>query len=437
MFPTQANKARNQAWQAELGNRKYPKAQVDKKIRTALGRHGDRWVLIGGPPCQAYSLIGRSRIKGKSIKDYESDNRHFLYRQYLKILAEHKPPVFVMENVKGLLSTEINDQRIVEHILRDLRNPSQAVRNSSKHNGAEYVLHCLAPTKKQYTELTPEDFIVKSEAYGIPQTRHRIILLGIRADVRVKPKHLIPQESTLSVEQAIGDVPPVRSGISRMIDSYERWLAVVRSITRSEWLKEGAVTKEIRGAIKAVAESQNLAFSRGGEFVKTVAAPQIMAEWFRDTRLRGVCNHSTRRHMESDLHRYLFASAYAQVNGHSPRLIDFPKGLLPDHANVGDAIRDRKFGDRFHVQVSNRPASTVTAHICKDGHYFIHYDSKQCRSLTVREVARLQTFPDNYFFEGPRTEQYRQVGNAVPPLLAIQIADIVAGIFYQAGNQKA
>jgi DNA (cytosine-5)-methyltransferase 1 len=158
--------------------------------------------------------------------------------------------------------------------------------------------------------------------------------------------------------------------------------------------------------------------------------PGAFAEWIRDERMDFVCNHETRRHMSTDLVRYLFASCYAQVNGRSPKLHNFPEVLLPDHLSVKQALDAHHgyFNDRFRVQIGSEPATTVTCHIAKDGHSFIHHDPFQCRSWTVREAARIQTFPDNYFFEGTRTDQYRQVGNAVPPFLAYQLADVVANI---------
>ena len=132
--------------------------------------------------------------------------------------------------------------------------------------------------------------------------------------------------------------------------------------------------------------------------------------------------------MTSDLHRYLFAACFGKLRGRSPSLRDFPSKLLPDHGSVTEALKGGNFGDRFRVQLAGRPSTTITCHIAKDGHYYIHHDPMQCRSLTVREAARLQTFPDNYFFCGNRTEQYKQVGNAVPPLLANQIAHAVSRV---------
>ena len=144
-----------------------------------------------------------------------------------------------------------------------------------------------------------------------------------------------------------------------------------------------------------------------------------------------VLNHSSRGHMPSDLGRYLYSAVFGQVNDRSPISSEFPLALAPDHANWHSGT----FADRFRVQLKNWPSSTVTSHLSKDGHAFIHPDPAQCRSLTVREAARLQTFPDDYLFLGNRTQQFVQVGNAVPPLIAGHIASVVWSILGNARNQ--
>jgi DNA (cytosine-5)-methyltransferase 1 len=154
----------------------------------------------------------------------------------------------------------------------------------------------------------------------------------------------------------------------------------------------------------------------------------LLKNWFLDEKLEGVINHQSRAHLLDDLRRYLFAELFSKSEGRFPRLADFDEyhlKLMPDHDNA----KSGKFEDRFRVQLPDEPATTVTSHISKDGHYFIHYDPKQCRSLTVREAARVQTFPDNYLFCGARTAQFHQVGNAVPPYLAFQISKIIYKLF--------
>ena len=143
-------------------------------------------------------------------------------------------------------------------------------------------------------------------------------------------------------------------------------------------------------------------------------------------RVHGIANHYSRRHMLSDLMRYFHAAVWSGINNESPKGEDgFPlASLKPDHKNWSTG----KFNDRFRCQSWDRPSTTIVSHISKDGHYFIHPDPLQCRSLSVREAALLQTFPIDYIFEGPQTAQFHQVGNAVPVELASQIAGIVSEI---------
>ena len=132
-------------------------------------------------------------------------------------------------------------------------------------------------------------------------------------------------------------------------------------------------------------------------------------------------------HMISDLHRYLYVSTFGSVYTSSPKLEEFPSVLIPNHKNATQAVKGGKvlFGDRFKVQMKEKTCSTIVAHLKNDGHHFIHYDPAQCRSITVREAARVQSFQDDYFFCGTLGKQFEQVGNAVPPLIAEQLAGLI------------
>lgn len=410
----------------ELG--KSDEASIDGEIRAALNGQ-ETWVLIGGPPCQAYSLAGRSRRAND--KNFHKDEKHFLYREYLRIIRVHRPTVFVMENVKGLLSSKHSGDPMFEKIIADLSSPAE---------GLEYEIRSF--TKRGNSEsLEPADYIIHSERYGVPQSRHRVILLGVRKGAGV-PQHqlLAPVSKSVTVRHAIDDLPKIRSKLSRG-DSLEAWRKAVQATPAyvTGWRTE--IESPMIDATRAFAAAATSA-TTGGAFIpreyKRLKKPTELQQWLHDRSLGGVCQHDARGHMASDLARYLFSATFAHSYGYSPRLDIFPPKLLPDHVNarVESASEDIPFKDRFRVQCRNEPGTTVVAHIAKDGHYYIHYDPAQCRSLTVREAARLQTFPDNYFFAGNRTEQYTQVGNAVPPLLAHKLAKIVRGLLNEMSRRK-
>jgi DNA (cytosine-5)-methyltransferase 1 len=438
-FPVQAAASDNEAWRAELG--KTSTIEIDQRIRTALN-NAAHWVLIGGPPCQAYSMVGRSRVINVDREKYEKDRRHFLYREYLRILRVHRPPIFVMENVKGILSSKMKGKLIVEKILTDLESPlADDTECEAAPDPLGYALYPLAEYSESLPfgdiQRLPSDYIIRSELHGIPQARHRFIVLGVHNDIDWKPAKLRNITKPVSVWNAIGDLPRLRSRLSGKGSSSEEndtqaiWASAIREILRQQLNKENGVEPAVRAKILATLRRLQKV-GTGGGFVATSKQPGWRRAWFRDARLKGVCNHESRRHRKDDLWRYLFASCFAAVRKKSPTLLDFPPQLLPDHKNL-QAIAEKNselaFADRFRVQVKHRYSTTVTSHIAKDGHYFIHYDPSQCRSLTVREAARLQTFPDNYLFLGGKTEQYRQVGNAVPPLLAAELAAIVSDYF--------
>lgn len=430
-FPDEYNEALSEAWQATLGIT--PEAELDHRIAYNLQQETN-WVLIGGPPCQAYSLVGRSRVGGID----RDDKRVHLYKEYLRIIARHKPAVFVMENVKGLLSAELDGERIFHNILQDLTDPGIVFPG---FDSPTYTIHSLVKD----TVTQDSDYLIRSEDYGVPQKRHRVILLGVRNDINTIPGTLNPSDKN-SLRSVIELLPAVRSGIyrefisSEMIvsekgmkkkrtylslkDSFEEWSERIK-IYKNELLDSFS---QLGYLIDFEPELPEITGKDYYEAPKTLSEAHPLYNWYHDNRLDAAVHHESRSHLTQDLKRYLFAALYTQYFKKFPRMDDyrrFGNDLLPDHENAESG----KFNDRFRVQLPDEPATTVTSHISKDGHYFIHYDAAQCRSLTVREAARIQTFPDNYFFCGSRTHQFHQVGNAVPPFLANQIASIVNDIF--------
>jgi DNA (cytosine-5)-methyltransferase 1 len=409
-FPTQWKHSLSEARMLELGTISAKKEIVPilKKLR-----EGTRdTVVIGGPPCQAYSLVGRARNRGVSGYDPAEDDRHFLYEEYINIIRTLKPVAFVMENVKGILSSKVKGKGIFQKILSDLENA--AGRKS-------YDLIPIFPDRDG-----KPGFVVRAESHGIPQARHRVIIIGVRKDRAgaaalgaLGGVFLQTEKNETTVKDVLKDLPRLRSGLSSH-DNPKAW-----QLAAAEGFKLAAKASHKASMVDVAARLDEIHAS----IIKGRIAPRAdtrvsavkhkaLVDWYYDEKLSVLPSHESRSHMPEDLARYAFVATYSEIRGQSPTARDFPDELAPDHANW----RSGKFADRFRCQLWSNPSTTITSHIAKDGHYFIHPDPSQCRSLTVREAARLQTFPDNYFFEGNRTQQYTQVGNAVPPMLGFQIA---------------
>lgn len=378
-------------WQFTLDSE--TRDESDRVIRSAL-QGDDSWILVGGPPCQLYSLVGRARAS--KLEGFEDDVRHVLYKEYLHIIRTHKPAVFVMENVKGMLSAKHREGQIFDLIQQDI-------------HALDYALYSFV---SDADTLTPSDFVIRSEKYGVPQRRHRVILLGIRRDMVPSSFPRLKESPHVTVGQAIGSLAEIRSRLSP-----------VSMDSRGAWVDSRAV-----GLAHAGAEMSNASPATwGSHFVHAPAGRQGTSECLsfithHTPELEGFAQHESRSHMRGDIERYAFYAAKAR-GGVQVKVTELPKALQPAHRNVGGD--STPFTDRFRVQHAMGPSTTVVSHISKDGHYFIHPDPMQARSLTVREAARLQSFPDDYYFCGSRTQQFHQVGNAVPPFLARQLAEVV------------
>ena len=408
--------AQAEAMRATMGESDSTDREIEAKIAAALKKGGgNEFVLIGGPPCQAYSLVGRARRRHEKREKFESDPRHRLYEEYLRIVSRFRPAVFLMENVPGLLSARLGGESMFARIYKDLGE-------------AGYDLHPINDIGDllNLAETDPKRFVVHAEEHGIPQARSRVFILGIRKDLRLEARTLKPATNIrVTTHDVLNGLPLIRSRISRQPDSAHQWHDAILKLGEYQFDNlEASMRRFIGAQLDAIDPSLPL----GSQFIPGVATPGQLSQWLDGSSVGGILNHNSRGHMVSDLRRYFFWSAYAAVHERSPSLADVPHYLRPNHENVKGDSKGIPFADRFRVQLDGRPSTTITCHIAKDGHYYIHYDPSQCRSLSVREGARLQTFPDTYFFEGPVTEQYKQVGNAVPPYLAKQIGDLVADL---------
>jgi DNA (cytosine-5)-methyltransferase 1 len=364
-FPDLADRIEASVVEKAFGKHRYVDLIAALRNALKLQRLGKPNVLLGGPPCQAYSLVGRSRDPNRM----QNDGRHFLYQHYLDVLSDLQPDFFLLENVPGLLTAKANGEDTFEKILTDFAQIEPAYE--------------VAPTYSEYRR-NPRGYLIDSSWYGVPQKRKRVLLIGYRKrlaekhpSIRTVFKQLLLQKlnTVLTVDDAIGDLPPLKPG-----EGNDGWY--------------------------------------GDYDFKQLKAYQLAMR----SRSPGISNHRARTHMGSDLERYRFFINHHLNGDKRATLLDLlteRPHLKPEHDHLD------KFIDRFKVQWWTRPSATIMAHIAKDGHYYIHPDQHQCRSFTVREAARCQSFPDNFKFEGPRTEQFKQVGNAVPPRMAQAVAKVL------------
>ncbi|MCD9146786.1 DNA cytosine methyltransferase [Pseudophaeobacter flagellatus] len=285
----------------------------------SYAKNYDDTIVIGGPPCQAYSLVGRARAKGKIGYVPEEDGRHYLFREYIRVLDRLRPAAFVMENVKGMLSSTVESRLVFEMLMEDLSSLGTG-------QGHHYELMTVGVEdgKASLQEAgRPSDFIVRAEQFGVPQRRHRVIIVGIRSDLAGKAARaeIAVSGLTRTVSDVIGPMPDLRSGISRGRDDSSAWRnEVVEAAKLLASIHKGKEDGPLREAFSSVAKRMKL----GAPSRRTASclpdgygtSNDELLRWLERPNLRAVAQHETRGHMASDLGRYLFAAVFGAVRGY-------------------------------------------------------------------------------------------------------------------------
>ncbi|MEJ5245228.1 MAG: DNA cytosine methyltransferase [Bacteroidota bacterium] len=303
--------------------------QIETNLKQLLNNEID--IIVGGPPCQAYSLVGRHAV------DWENDHRLNLYLYYGKFLQKYRPKAFVFENVPGLITAQ--EGRFFQNM------------------------------KRYFAEIGYNVFdkILNAADYGVLQNRKRVFIFGWRKDIKLSFPELESVPQNFITEDIFSDLSPLTPG---------------QSIIKGNYIKEPSEYLKLFNLINGV------------DFYT---------------------QHITRPHNSNDIKIYKLAIQKWEKEKKRLKYTDIPDKLRTQK-------NTRSFLDRFKVVDGKGLSHTIVAHIAKDGHYYIHPDIKQCRSISVREAARIQSFPDDFYFEGSRSSIFRQIGNAVPPLLSLAIA---------------
>lgn len=318
-----------------------------QRIEEAVGGR-DVDIIIGGPPCQSFSSLGRA----KDDKGMKEDPRNYLFESYVKILNHFLPKFFVFENVTGLLTATLNGKHIVDRIKKEL---------STRYNVKLDVLN--------------------SANYGVPQIRKRVIIIGVRDDLNIDIEAVY---SSIIKTHYDPEMPEATHG------NLKKYVTVRDAIEELPKLLPGQGSKKVPFQSK-----------RNNEFLRTIVKEDCSV----------LLDHVARNHNDTDIERYRVMSKEHWTF----------QELLQNRPDLNHE-KQRVFGNSYVVQWWDLPSKTIIAHLYKDGNQFIHPDHMQGRTFTVREAARVQSFPDDFVFEGARTDQYKQIGNAVPPLLANAIA---------------